>query len=131
MRRRTEAPGSFWLSLPPARLVRFTDFCRARGRSAWSKRSGRWWRCAAGPAGWCARMVTPQTASAMADTRDKGVNFRNWHALFPPFPPANVSAMATGHYLGDTGAFTTTIYTGFTSVPAGDTVVPFLENDAV
>src|SRR5216684_8756408 len=44
---------------------------------------------------------------------------------------ANSSAMATGHYLGDTGDFSNTIYAGFTSVPAGDTVVPFLENDAV
>ena len=39
--------------------------------------------------------------------------------------------MATGHYLGDTGTFSNTIYTGFASAPAGDTVVPFLENDAV
>ncbi len=39
--------------------------------------------------------------------------------------------MATGHYLGDTGTFSNTIYTGFSSAPAGDTVVPFLENDAV
>jgi arylsulfatase A-like enzyme len=39
--------------------------------------------------------------------------------------------MATGHFLGDSGTFSNTIYTGFSSVPAGDTVVPFLENDAV
>ena len=39
--------------------------------------------------------------------------------------------MATGHYLGDTGTFSNTIYTGYPSVPAGDTVVPFIENDAV
>jgi hypothetical protein len=39
--------------------------------------------------------------------------------------------MSTGHYLGDTGDFSNTIYTGYSSVPAGDTVVPFLENDAV
>jgi hypothetical protein len=44
---------------------------------------------------------------------------------------ANASAMSTGHYLGDTGTFSNTIYTAFTSVPAGDTVVPFIENDAV
>src|ERR1700742_2501454 len=77
------------------------------------------------------RIVTPQTAPAMAEVRDKGVNFKNSHSLFPTFTTANASAMATGHYLGDTGDFSNTIYTGFSSAPAGDTVVPFLENDAV
>jgi arylsulfatase A-like enzyme len=76
-------------------------------------------------------IVTPETAPAMADIRDKGVNFRNSHSLFPTFTMANSSALSTGHYLGDTGTFSNTIYTGYTSVPAGDTVVPFIENDAV
>src|SRR6195256_5061225 len=83
------------------------------------------------PDGLRARIVTPQTAPAMADIRDKGVNFKNPHSLFPTFTMANGSAMATGHYLGDTGTFSNTIYTGYPSAPAGDTVVPFIENDAV
>ena len=83
------------------------------------------------PDGLRGRIVTPQTAPAMAEVRDKGVNFRNSHSLFPTFTMANGSAMASGHYLGDTGTFSNTIYTGYTSVPAGDTVVPFIENDAV
>ncbi len=83
------------------------------------------------PDGLRGRIVTPQTAPAMAEVRDKGVNFKNSHSLFPTFTTANASAMATGHYLGDTGDFSNTIYTGFSSAPAGDTVVPFLENDAV
>ena len=83
------------------------------------------------PDGLRGQIVTPQTAPAMAEVRDKGVNFRNSHSLFPTFTMANGSAMATGHYLGDTGTFSNTIYTGFSSAPAGDTVVPFLENDAV
>src|SRR6266566_2151586 len=83
------------------------------------------------PDGLRGRIVTPQTAPAMAEVRDKGVNFKNSHSLFPTFTTANASAMATGHYLGDTGDFSNTIYTAFTSVPAGDTVVPFIENDAV
>ena len=83
------------------------------------------------PDGLRGRIVTPQTAPAMAEVRDKGVNFKNSHSLFPTFTMANSSAMATGHYLGDTGTFTNTIYTGYSSVPAGDTVVPFIENDAV
>src|SRR6195952_4290753 len=83
------------------------------------------------PDGLRGRIVTPQTAPAMAEVRDKGVNFRNSHSLFPTFTMANGSAIASGHYLGDTGTFSNTIYTGYSSVPAGDTVVPFIENDAV
>src|ERR1700736_1410602 len=83
------------------------------------------------PDGLRALKVTPQTAPAMAEVRDKGVNFKNPHSLFPTFTMANGSAMATGHYLGDTGTFSNTIYTGFSSKAAGDTVVPFIENDAV
>ncbi|WOH78830.1 alkaline phosphatase family protein [Bradyrhizobium sp. BEA-2-5] len=76
-------------------------------------------------------IVTPETAPAMAEVRDKGVNFKNPHSLFPTFTMANGSAMSTGHYLGDTGVFSNTIWTNYTSAPAGDTVVPFIENDAV
>jgi predicted AlkP superfamily pyrophosphatase or phosphodiesterase len=83
------------------------------------------------PDGLRGQIVTPQTAPAMAEVRDKGVNFKNSHSMFPTFTMANGSALATGHYLGDTGTFSNTIYTGFSSVPAGDTVVPFIENDAV
>jgi hypothetical protein len=83
------------------------------------------------PDGLRALKVTPETAPAMAEIRDKGVNFKNPHSIFPTFTMANSSAMATGHFLGDSGTFSNTIYTGYSSVPAGDTVVPFLENDAV
>src|SRR3954447_9075960 len=83
------------------------------------------------PDGLRALKVTPETAPAMAEVRAKGVHFRNSHSLFPTFTMANGSAMATGHYLGDTGVFSNTIFTGYTSAPAGDTVVPFIENDAV
>jgi hypothetical protein len=83
------------------------------------------------PDGLRALKVTPETAPAMAEVRDKGVNFKNPHSLFPTFTMANASGMATGHYLGDTGTFSNTIYTGYTSAPAGNTVVPFIENDAV
>lgn len=83
------------------------------------------------PDGLRALKITPETAPAMAEVRDKGVNFKNSHSLFPTFTMANGSAMSTGHYLGDTGVFSNTIWTNYTSVPAGDTVVPFIENDAV
>src|SRR6516165_4099854 len=83
------------------------------------------------PDGLRSLIVKPDTAPAMAALRDKGVNFKNSHSMFPTFTTANASSMATGHYLGDTGDFSNTIYTAFTSVPAGDTAVPFLENDLV
>ncbi len=83
------------------------------------------------PDGLRALTVTRETAPTMAALRDQGVNFRNPHSLFPTFTMANSSAMATGHYLGDTGTFSNTIYTGYPSVPAGNTVVPFIENDDV
>ena len=83
------------------------------------------------PDGLRGRIVTPQTAPAMAEVRDKGVNFRNSHSLFPTFTMANASAMATGHYLGDTGDFSNTIYTGFPVAHANGTVTPFLEVDPV
>src|SRR5438270_9094247 len=83
------------------------------------------------PDGLRGRIVTPQTAPAMAEVRDKGVNFRNSHSLFPTFTTANASAMATGHYLGDTGDFSNTIYTGYPVAHANGTVTPFLELDPV
>src|SRR6202051_5130107 len=83
------------------------------------------------PDGLRGRIVTSETAPAMADLRDKGVNFRNSHSLFPTFTTANASAMATGHYLGDTGDFSNTIYTGYPVGPADGTVTPFLEVDPV
>jgi Type I phosphodiesterase / nucleotide pyrophosphatase len=83
------------------------------------------------PDGMRALKVTPETAPAMAEVRDKGVNFKNPHSLFPTFTMANASGMATGHLLGDTGTFSNTIFTGYSSAPAGDTVTPFIENDAV
>src|SRR3984893_2224945 len=83
------------------------------------------------PDGLRALKVTPQTAPAMAEVRDKGVNFKNPHSLFPTFTMANGSAMATGHYLGDTGTFSNTIYTAYPVAHANDTVTPFIEVDPV
>src|ERR1700744_451350 len=83
------------------------------------------------PDGLRGKIVTPESAPAMAEIRDKGVNFKNSHSLFPTFTTANASAMATGHYLGDTGDFSNTIYTAYPVAPADGTVVPFLESDPV
>ncbi len=83
------------------------------------------------PDGLRGRIVSPETAPAMAEVRDRGVNFKNSHSLFPTFTTANASAMATGHYLGDTGDFSNSIYTGYPVGAAGGTVTPFLEVDPV
>src|SRR5215218_11276959 len=83
------------------------------------------------PDGLRGRIVTPQTAPAMAEVRDKGVNFKNSHSLFPTFTMANGSAMASGHYLGDTGTFSNTIYTGHPIAHSNNTVTPFLEVNPV
>jgi len=83
------------------------------------------------PDGLRALIVRPDTAPTMAEIRDKGVNFRNSHSLFPTFTTPNASAMATGHYLGDTGDFSNTIYAGYPVSPANGSVTPFIENDAV
>ncbi|MYM92321.1 alkaline phosphatase family protein [Duganella vulcania] len=83
------------------------------------------------PDGMRSQMVRPDTAPAMASLRDAGVAFTNSHSIFPTFTTANASALATGHYLGDTGDFSNTIYTGYPVQVVGGSVTPFLENDAV
>jgi Type I phosphodiesterase / nucleotide pyrophosphatase len=83
------------------------------------------------PDGLRALSVTPETAPAMADIRDKGVNFKNSHSIFPTFTTANASALATGHFLGDTGDFSNVIYVGSPITAANNSVTPFLENNTV
>src|SRR5690242_3179481 len=83
------------------------------------------------PDGLRALKVSPDAAPAMAEVRDKGVNFKNSHSLFPTFTMANGSAIASGHYLGDTGTFSNTIYTGKPVASANGTVTPFIEVDPV
>ena len=83
------------------------------------------------PDGLRALLVNEQTAPMMAAIRDKGVNFKNSHSLFPTFTTPNAAAMATGHYPGDNGDFSNTIYLGFPVPGAGDSLTPFLESDPV
>ena len=82
------------------------------------------------PDGLRALLVTPETAPTMAAVRDQGVNFKSPHSLFPTFTMANSSGLSTGHFLGDTGVFSNTLFTGYPP-PPGTTVTPFIENDAV
>src|SRR6516164_7565564 len=78
-----------------------------------------------------ARMVDDATAPTMAALARVGVSLRNSHSLFPTFTPANASALATGHGLGDTGDFSNTIFAGFEVASAHGSVTPFLESDTV
>ena len=80
-----------------------------------------------------ARSVNDQTAPNMAALAREGVTLANGHSIFPTFTTANASAMATGHFLGDTGDFSNVIYTAspIASASFSGTVTPFLENDAV
>ncbi|MBN3881787.1 MAG: alkaline phosphatase family protein [Nostoc sp. JL34] len=75
--------------------------------------------------------VNPTDTPTLYSIRQQGVNFANSHSLFPTFTTPNASAIATGHYLSDTGDFSNTIYTGFPSPNANGSVTPFIENDAV
>jgi hypothetical protein len=63
--------------------------------------------------------------------KQTGVNFANSHSLFPTFTTPNASAIATGHYLGDTGDFSNTVYTGYPVLNANGSVTPFIENDPI
>ena len=83
------------------------------------------------PDGLRALLVTPETAPTMAAVRDQGVNFANPHSLFPTFTMPNAAALGTGHFLGDTGIFSNTLFSGYPVPPAGGSVTPFIENDVV
>jgi len=77
--------------------------------------------------------VTPETAPTFAKVRREGVDFANSHAMYPTVTTANASAIATGHYLGDTGNYANSLYFGFPiqcrlGPPA---MLTFLEDDCV
>jgi hypothetical protein len=73
----------------------------------------------------------------MLSVRQQGVFFANSHGLFPTFTMPNASAIATGHYLGDTGDFSNTVYTGYPIFNTGNfgntagSPTPFIENDQI
>lgn len=83
------------------------------------------------PDGLRAGAVSQETAPALAEIRDTGVNFANSHSLFPTFTMPNSSGMATGHHLGDTGVFGNVLYAGFPIKSAKSARIAFVENDGV
>ena len=81
--------------------------------------------------------VNPMDSPTMSWVRTHGVSFANSHSLFPTFTTANASAIATGHYLGDTGDYSNQIYIGRPVFMDGNfgrppgSYAPYVENDRV
>jgi arylsulfatase A-like enzyme len=81
--------------------------------------------------------VNATDAPTLFALRQRGVHFSNSHSLFPTLTTPNASAIATGHYLGDTGDFSNSEYVGYPTFNHGDfgkapgTPTPFLENDPI
>jgi len=75
--------------------------------------------------------VTQAAAPTMYAIRKMGVDFTNSHALYPTVTTANASAIATGHYLGDTGDYGNVLFTGFPVAAKNNSNVVFLEDDGV
>jgi arylsulfatase A-like enzyme len=81
--------------------------------------------------------VNSADSPTMSWIRDHGVSFANSHSLFPTFTTANASAIATGHYLGDTGDYSNQIYIGQPVFLDGNfgrppgSYAPYVENNRV
>jgi arylsulfatase A-like enzyme len=81
--------------------------------------------------------VSAEDAPTLNALREQGVSFLNSHSLYPTFTTPNASAIATGHYLGDTGDFGNSMYTGYRTFDSGNYAqpaagaIPFIENDAI
>ena len=75
--------------------------------------------------------VTPEDAPNMHRLKTSGVDFANSHSMYPTLTTVNASAIATGHYIGDTGNFGNYIYIGARPLPLDNwTSVPDLEDNA-
>ena len=75
--------------------------------------------------------VTPQNMPNMFKLKSEGVDFTNSHSLFPTVTTVNASAIATGHYIGDTGDFGNAIYTGVPMISMNGAPLASIENDMV
>lgn len=75
--------------------------------------------------------VTPEIAPTLWKLRHDGVDFTNSHSLYPTVTTANASAIATGHYLGDTGNYANTLFVDFPDPCRQGIAVVFVESDCV
>jgi arylsulfatase A-like enzyme len=76
-------------------------------------------------------IVDDATAPEMAAVRRDGVDFHNSHSLYPTVTTPNASAIATGHYLGDTGDFGNAIWVGAPTSSGSPSLLTGLEDDEV
>ena len=67
----------------------------------------------------------------MHKLKSEGVDFTNSHSLFPTITTVNASAIGTGHYIGDTGDFGNSLYTGIPMISGNGSPIAGLENDTV
>lgn len=63
--------------------------------------------------------------------KTEGVDFTNSHSLFPTVTTVNASAIATGHYIGDTGNFGNTLWAGTPLISEHGSPIAGLEDDTV
>ena len=75
--------------------------------------------------------VEPGNTPNLARLKSEGVDFTNSHSLYPTVTTVNASAIATGHYIGDTGNFGNTLYVGRPMISLKNSPLGFLENDTV
>jgi arylsulfatase A-like enzyme len=75
--------------------------------------------------------VTADIAPTFLAVRKTGVDFSNSHSIYPTVTTANASAIATGHYLGDTGDYGNTLWFGYPVQAKGGTQLTFFEDDGV
>jgi hypothetical protein len=81
--------------------------------------------------------VNAEDAPTLLRVRTEGVNFVNSHSVYPTLTMPNASAIATGHYPGDTGQFANNVFPGFPLYDTGNfgrppgTLTPTVEDDHV
>ncbi len=83
------------------------------------------------PDGTARRMVSMETAPALASLAREGVTFRNSHSVYPTLTMPNAAALATGHYPGDTGVFGNSLLMPFSCEAPPGRALPQIEKDAV
>ena len=75
--------------------------------------------------------VEPGNMPNLTRVKTEGVDFTNSHSLYPTVTTVNASAIATGHYIGDTGNFGNTLWTAQPMISLKGSPVGFLEEDVV
>jgi hypothetical protein len=73
--------------------------------------------------------VTEQSAPNLWKLKHAGVDFADSHSLYPTITTVNASAIATGHYIGDSGNFGNALYTGVPIRASNGAPMAGMEND--